>query len=35
MSTKASQDRFAVMEAYVNIMKGNPKALEATHNRLI
>lgn len=35
MSTKASQDRYAVMEAYVTIMKGNPKQLEAVHGRLI
>ena len=35
MSSKASQDRFVVMEAYVTIMKGNPKLLESVHARLI
>lgn len=35
MSSKASQDRYAVMEAYVTIMKGNPKNLDAVHNRLV
>jgi len=35
MSSKASQDRFAVMDAYVTIMRGNPKQLEAVHSRLI
>jgi hypothetical protein len=35
MSSKASLDRFAVMEAYVTIMKGNPKQLDAIHGRLI
>jgi hypothetical protein len=35
MSSKASMDRFAVMEAYVTIMKGNPKQLDAIDGRLI
>lgn len=35
MSSKASQDRFVVMEAYVNIMKGNIKALETVQTKLI
>ncbi len=35
MSSKASQDRFSVMEAYVIIMKGNSKLLEPVHTRLI
>lgn len=35
MSSKATHDRFAVMEAYVTIMKGNLKHLESVHSRLI
>jgi hypothetical protein len=35
MSTKATMDRYYVMEAYVNIMKGNLKQLEITHSRLV
>lgn len=35
MSTKASQDRYVVMDAYVNIMKGNLKQLEVVHNKLV
>jgi len=35
MSSKASQDRFAVMDAYVTIMKGNPKQLDSVHARLV
>lgn len=35
MSSKASQDRYAVMDAYVAIMKGNLKQLETVQNRLV
>lgn len=35
MSSKSSQDRYAVMDAYVTIMKGNPKQLDSVHARLI
>jgi hypothetical protein len=35
MSSKASQDRYAVMDAYVTIMKGNVKQLDAVHSRLV
>lgn len=35
MSTKATQDRYIVMETYVTIMKGNTKSLEQLQNKLI
>lgn len=35
MSSKASQDRYVVMETYVTIMKGNAKALESLQNKLV
>lgn len=35
MSTKATQDRYVVMETYVTIMKGNVKALDQLQNKLV
>lgn len=35
MSSKASSDRYSVMEAYLTIMRGNVKQLDAVHNRLV
>lgn len=35
MSTKATQDRYVVMETYVTIMKGNSKSLESLQSRLV